>query len=114
MSLTCTSTGRPAPVLTWYKNNRTLSDNELYSITQFSHPTVGNETIAESVLMIIEPQKEYQGNHMCKASGKLRFEVTYKDVTVYCKFQFCQEIYGNCFPIKIWGYVLERTLRESS
>ena len=87
ISITCTSTGKPAPNLMWYKDDNLttgLQNGTHYLITHRS--VFGNETVVESILSVVHAVKEYSGNYTCKAASKFTPELAHKTVIVYCKY----------------------------
>lgn len=88
VSLTCTTTSKPAASVEWYRDYNYLSrinNSTNYAITQREVEIVANESVIESTLVIINSQLKDIGNYTCKAVGKIGFQYAHSELTVHCK-----------------------------
>lgn len=100
ITIKCQATGKPPPVLSWYRiedMSTPLVNNAIdYIITSAETPIAGNETIVESELTILSTDNLDMGNYSCMAANKLTNEFEFKLVDVYCKFR-------NIYWLKLSG-----------
>lgn len=86
VSLTCTTTSKPAASVEWYRDYNYLSrinNSTNYAITQREVEIVANESVIESTLVIINSQLKDIGNYTCKAVGKIGFQYAHSELTVH-------------------------------
>ena len=62
----CAATGRPTPVLTWYKDGVELTSSNGLTITN-----IANETYAQRILTIVSLVEADEGIYECIATNKL-------------------------------------------
>lgn len=88
-TLTCTSTGKPSPTVTWHVKDdmmNAIGNTSKYLIASSVEMTApGDEYTTTSVLTITNASIADTGNYTCIAGGKLKNESDAARLTVQCE-----------------------------
>ncbi len=93
VTLTCSASGFPAPIITWFKNNETLLNSSLVSLTMYSIPESMISTsliTTTSELVLSDPRINDTGEYYCQSTNDLvqllsSSKSDLLQIQVYCK-----------------------------